>query len=120
MGATCSAERVKMWRTLSALSMRTRSCAPVDVPMKASLRLEAAHRDPARRASRRALDERCKRGCAVEDDTLPAERLQRHREMQDLRAGGVGGEVHVGGEGWAATPERGADHQLAAHRTGAH
>src|SRR6266849_6628590 len=33
MGATCRPERVKTWRTPSALSMRTRSCAPVEVDM---------------------------------------------------------------------------------------
>src|SRR2546423_15704141 len=31
MGATCRPDSVNTWRTPSALSMRTRSCAPVEV-----------------------------------------------------------------------------------------
>src|SRR5438093_601781 len=39
MGATCRPESVNTWRTPSALSMRTRSCAPVEVGMGLPRRL---------------------------------------------------------------------------------
>src|SRR5207237_10336084 len=63
-------------------------------PHVASLRLELAHRDPARRATRRALDVRLERRTAFEEHTLRARGLERQHEMRELLAGGerlVGG-----------------------------
>src|SRR5437868_3157725 len=53
MGAMCSPQSVKRWRTPSALSMRARSCAPVDVAMaaKSIARAGRAHPESAVRSA---------------------------------------------------------------------
>src|SRR5436190_6072362 len=89
----CRPESVNRCRTPSALSIRTRSCAPVAVAMPFLLRLELADRNRVRDtpggALQDGLERRCGlRGqcCAVEDDARACRRREGEREPGQLVA----------------------------------
>src|SRR6185295_15210417 len=92
MGAMCSPESVKRWRTPSALSIRTSSWAPVAVPIRTSLRFELAHRDGVGRPPGSALDARLVRGSGrrrtVEDGPAASGGEQLQLEARHRIAGG--------------------------------
>src|SRR3954470_22571891 len=120
MGAMCSPESVKRWRTPSALSIRTSSWAPVAVPIRTSLRFELAHRDGVGRPPGGALDARFVRGSSrrrtVEDGPAAAGGKQLQLEARQRVAGG---EDRVLGRRRPGALEGDADHERVLQRAGA-
>src|SRR5439155_14167048 len=119
----CSPDSVKRWRTPSALSIRTRSCAPVAVPMgtpSMSLRVEPAARDRACGPPARALDHRLVRRSgsgAIENRAAAPDGVQRKDEVRELIARVEG---HVLRGRAAVSLEGHADHEHVLQDAGAH
>src|SRR5207237_5990001 len=114
----CRPESVKRWRTPSALSMRTRSCAPVAVPMQtSSIGVELADRDRAGDAPGTRLHARFVRRLrsrAIEYGSTAAGRDEPEREMRQLVSGI---QRHVLGSGGPRALQGDTDHQDILQRT---